>query len=55
MGSEKWEIADKKAWDELLMRCIREKVHKVKIDQILIDIGYWLLFKYGHDIGGIQI
>jgi len=28
MGNRKWEIADKKAWDELLMRCIREKVNK---------------------------
>jgi hypothetical protein len=28
VGIGKWGIADKKAWDELLMRCVREKVNK---------------------------
>ena len=30
MGNRKWEIADKKAQNDLLMRCIRGKVNKVK-------------------------
>jgi len=30
VGIGKWEIGDKKARDELLMRCIREKVNKAR-------------------------